>query len=191
MSGSVRVEELFGVGFGHHGAAEAGADGIDEDEVGEVEPRAGIVDEIGGVGGAVALVAGIKMLGADGAEVQIDRGRAGTAVEGEGDWTIRAFDRVGGDNHFAGDLAVAVAHGQRADGDGVVQRLAVELDGLLRRVLREAAAAGPFCRRPVWRRACLYRLRLAPCRPAPQRAQVRSQGTKARTPEERGARGSL
>ena len=185
------VEELFGFGLRHLGSAEAGADGIDEDEVGEVEPCAGVVDEIGGVGGAVAFVAGVEVLGADGAEVQIDRGCAGTAVEGEGDRPVRAFHGVGGDDHLAGDFAVAVAHGKRTDGDGVVQGLAVELDGLLRRAPRGAAAAGGFVVGGFWSGLVFIGMMAAGALSAcATGAQVRSQGTKERTREERDARGS-
>ena len=93
------VEELLGLGFRDGGAAESGADGVDEDEVGEVEPGAGIVDQRGGIGGAVAFVSdAFKMLGADGAEVEIDRRSSGASIEGEGDGTVGAFDGVGGED---------------------------------------------------------------------------------------------
>ena len=88
------VELLLGFVGGDQGAAEAGADGVDEDEVGEVEPGAGIVGEGGGVGGTVAFVAECDVLGADGAEVEIDGGGAGAAVEGEGDGAGGAVGRV-------------------------------------------------------------------------------------------------
>ena len=191
MSGYGAVEELFGFGLRHRGAAEAGADGIDEDEVSEVEPCAGIVHEIGGIGGAVAFVAGVQMLGADGAEVQIDGGCAGTAIEGEGDRPVVAFHGVGGDHHFAGDFAVVVAHGKRANGDGVVQGLAVELDGLLdvrlggqrgQAVLSSAGFGGGlvFIGRWGWR--------LVGLRQSMHRGDRKAQ--KSDTREERGARRS-
>src|SRR5580704_12712346 len=68
------VEELFGVGFRHRRGAESGADRVDEDEVGEVEPCAGVVDEPDGIGGTVTFVAyAFNMLRTDSAEVAVDR----------------------------------------------------------------------------------------------------------------------
>ena len=98
----------------------------------EIEPGAGVVLEYRRVGWAVAFVARVEMLGAEGAEVQIDAGRAGSAVEGEGHRAVVAFDRVGGDDDVASNFAILVARGQGADGHGVLQRLSAELDGLLR-----------------------------------------------------------
>ena len=137
-------EELFAFRFGDAGAAEAGADGVNEDQIGEVEPGAGIVGEHGGIGGTVALVADGQMLGADGAEVEIDAGRAGTAIEGEGDGTIVAFNGVGGDDDLAGSLAVGVAHRQGAYGGGVMQGFAIQLNRLRHMSVRGKRRQGVF-----------------------------------------------
>ncbi len=139
------VEELLGFVLGDERAAEAGSDGIDENQIGEVEPGSGIVGERGRIGGAVSFIAGSEMLRADGSEVEEDRRCAGAAVDGEGYGAVCAVDGVGGVNDLPSLLAVAVADGQRADGDGVMQRLAVQLNALLRRARRAAEAAVASC----------------------------------------------
>ncbi len=104
---------------------------IDKNQVGEVQPRALVIGEDAGVRRAVALVAGVHMPGPDGAEIQIDAGRAGPAVKRKRNRTVLAFHGVGRGHHLAGHLAVLVAHRQGAHGNGVLERLAVELDLLL------------------------------------------------------------
>ena len=124
-------EELFAFVVGDERLGEAGADGVDEDDVGEVEPGAGVVGEGGGVRGAVAGVAEGDVLGADGAEVEEAGGGAGAAVEGEHHGAVVcAVERVGGVDDFGGGLAVLALHGDGADGGGVVEGLAVNGDGL-------------------------------------------------------------
>ena len=125
------VEEFFAFVVGDEGLGEAGADGVDEDEVGEVEPGAGVVGEGGGVGGGVAGVAEGDVLGADGAEVEEAGGGAGAAVEGEHHGAVVcAVEGIGGVDDFGGGLAVLALHGDGADGGGVVEGLAVDGDGL-------------------------------------------------------------
>ena len=72
-----------------------------------------------------------EMLRADGSEVKEDRRCAGASVDGEGYRAVCSVDGVGGVNDLPSLLAFAVADGQRADGDGVMQRLAVQLNALL------------------------------------------------------------
>ena len=71
--------------------AEAGADGIDEDQVGEAEPGAGIVGELRGIGGAVALSPNSDAWGRWRRGSERRRG-AGPTVEGESDRTVWAVD---------------------------------------------------------------------------------------------------
>src|SRR5439155_12479253 len=66
-------------------AAEAGADRVDEDEVGEREPRGLVLDELRRRGGHRPVDRERDPLRADGAHVQVRRRRAGTAVEDERD----------------------------------------------------------------------------------------------------------
>src|SRR5699024_3975066 len=86
------VEQLGGLFLVHQGTAETGADGVDEDQVGEVQPGAGVVFQRGRIGGGVALVAEFHRLRADGAEVEVHRGRAGTTVECERHRAVFAGD---------------------------------------------------------------------------------------------------
>ena len=124
------VEELLGLVFRDEGAGEAGANGIDEDDIGEVEPGAGIVGEGGRVRGALAFGSKANAFGTDGAKVEVDRSRAGTAVEGEGDGTIWTVHRVGGEDHLTGGLAGVVLDREGADGGCVLEGLAFKLYGL-------------------------------------------------------------
>uniref|UniRef100_A0A0N4ZLE2 Glucosamine_iso domain-containing protein n=1 Tax=Parastrongyloides trichosuri TaxID=131310 RepID=A0A0N4ZLE2_PARTI len=94
------------------GAAEAGADRVDEDDVGDVQQRLGIVDDGEGRG---AVVAGVRRhdhaLGPEGAHVQPQRARAGAAVPQEGDRTVRilgAFLNVAVGDHGRERLALLV-----------------------------------------------------------------------------------
>ena len=127
---------LLGFGLIHQTAGIAGADRIDEHHVGEIEPRAGIVDQGGGVGGGVALCPELDTLWPDGSKVQVNRCCTRPAVEGEGDWAFgvfRAIQHIGGEHHLSDLLALLVAHRQRADGGGIVQRLAGHVGDLLDR----------------------------------------------------------
>ncbi len=115
-------------------AAEAGAGGVDEDEVAGVEKAVFVGDDL--VGRAF-LVRGIlredQALGAEGAHVEIHRGAAGTAVVEEGDGAILRgiFLEVGGVEDARGGGAI-FGLGGHVDG-GVGQVFAVEADhGVLR-----------------------------------------------------------
>ena len=106
------------------------------------------------IGRTVAFVAGVHVLGADGAEIQIHARCAGTAVERKRHGPVLAFDGVGRSHYLAGDFAILVAHRQRAHRHGVLERLAIELH-LLRDVrIGGQAAAVPPCRRAFRRRPC-------------------------------------
>ncbi len=129
--------------------------GVDEHQVGEVEPGAGVVDQAGGIRRAVALGAELHPLGPDGAEVQVDGGGAGPAVEGEGHGTVgvlRAIEDVGGEHHLGDLLALLVAHRQRADRSGVVERLAGDVRGPASPWRRPGRPAGRSCPCPCRRR---------------------------------------
>ena len=106
-----------------------GADRVDEHQVGEIQPRTRIVGQLRRVGRTVSLHAELEVLGADGAEIQIDGSRARTAIQREGDGPILAFHGVRGKDHLA-NLLVVIVDRQRAYGDRVVERFAFELHGL-------------------------------------------------------------
>ena len=149
------LDVVFGLIGGFERAAEPRADRIDEHEVRDVEPRARIVVERRRIRGTVALVAERDALRADGAEVQVHRRGAGTAVERKGHRTVRAFHRVGGADHLADLLAVGVVDGDRSNGRRIVQGPARELDRLRdMRVARKRRSVGFFrrCRRGGRRR---------------------------------------
>ncbi len=114
-------------------AAIAGAHGIDEYEVGEVEPARIVVDQPGR--GALHLTLGRHLdgLGAEGAEMQIGRRRARSAIEHEGDRPlgVARLARIGDIEDRGERLAVGVAHGKRPGGGSIMQALAGEVDGVL------------------------------------------------------------
>ena len=128
------VEEFFGFRGIGEGLGEAGADGVDEDEIGEVEPGAGVVGEGCGVGGGVAGVGEGDVLGSDGAEVEVDGGCTGATVDCEEDGAVGfglgVVEGVGGVHDVAGGLAGGVLEVDGADGGGVVQDFSVDRDGL-------------------------------------------------------------
>ena len=98
--------------------------------IGEAEPGAGVVFEGGGVRGALAFGTEVDALGADGAEVEIDGGGAGAAVEGEGDGPIGLVDDVAGVDHLGDGFVFRILDWQGSDRGGVLDGLAVLLDGL-------------------------------------------------------------
>src|SRR6185436_1690850 len=80
--------------FAGRGTGIAGADGIDEDHVGEVQPGIFVVDPAIGRRGDLAVFEELDPLWPGGAHVQPNGGRAGAAVEDEGDGTIVAVGGV-------------------------------------------------------------------------------------------------
>jgi hypothetical protein len=129
------VEVLGFIRFG--GATVAGADGVDEDEVGLVEQGGFVVDLIVGRREGEAVVLEFDAFGAEQAHVHPDRGRAGAAVEGEGEGALGRFGGIGlffdvGDVEDLGrDFAFGVFERKGACGGGVVDLLAVEGDAVL------------------------------------------------------------
>ena len=129
------VEVFVVLGFG--GAAVAGADGVDEDEVGFVEEAGFVVDELVGGREGEAVVLEFDAFGAEEAEVEPDGGGAGAAVEGEGEGALGGFGGIGfffgvGDvEDLGGGFAFGVFEGEGAGGGGVVDFLAVDGDGVL------------------------------------------------------------
>ena len=125
------VEILLRLIGGYERPAEAGADRIDEDEIGEVEPRARIVGERCRIRRAVALIAEGDVLGSDRAEVQVHRRRAGAAVERDRHRPVGPTYHERGEDDFASFLGVGTGHRNRADGRGVLQRPAIQLHRLI------------------------------------------------------------
>ena len=118
------------------GAAEAGADGVDEHHVGNVERALFVVDDLVGRG---AIVLGVrrqnKALRAERAHVQPQRRGAGAAVEDEDDraggGVLHALaDVAGGENGRAGLVVLIVEIGLACDGL-VAHFLPVEAAGVL------------------------------------------------------------
>ena len=124
-----RVELNLGFDRRNQRPAVTGADRIDEHQVGEIQPRTRIVGQLRRIRRAVSLHAELEVLGADGAEIQKDGGRARTAIQRERDRPVLALHGVRGQDHLRNLLAVVVDR-QRAHGDRVVQRLAIELNAL-------------------------------------------------------------
>ncbi len=111
--------------------AVAALDGIDEDEVGEVEPGVGVVDHLAGGEGELAAVAVIEHAGSERADLQISRARAGSAVEGDGDRAARfgrAAEPVGDIEDLCRALALVVGERDRAGGRGIGDVATVEPD---------------------------------------------------------------
>src|SRR5438128_5049520 len=123
------IERLAAVGLGR--SAPAGADRIDHDEIGEGEPGRVIIPHArrGGV-----VTGKLQNARADQAQVQISRCRARSAVEGEGDGTVRSLGvlgDVGGVIDRGRALARLIEERERSCGRGIGQRAAGNRDGVL------------------------------------------------------------
>jgi len=121
----------FGVAFG---AGVSGGDGVDEDEVGDIEDGVGVLDGAGRWGeGLGAVGGGGDEAGAEGAEVEPDGGGAGAAVEGEDDGAVLGLVDAGADltdvEHVGPRVALGVLELELGGGDGVVDDLAGDGDG--------------------------------------------------------------
>ena len=123
--------EVLGV-IGLGGAAPAGADRIDEDEVGEGEPGVGIVVQLG-VRRVASAGAEIEDAGAGEAEMQEGGGRAGAAVEHEGQRAIGAavFPDIGGVEDLGTLFARLVKEGERAGGRRIGEPAVPGIDRML------------------------------------------------------------
>src|ERR1051326_836926 len=119
-----------------NGAAVAGAHGIDEDQIGLVEPGVFIVDQLIRRRRHHAVRLHAYALGSDGAEVQPHGSRAGAAVEREGKRTVLgglAVQRVGDVEDVRLDLAgVDVFERHHAGRRRVVESLAADLHFVVR-----------------------------------------------------------
>ena len=62
------VKLLLGLVRGNQGPAVTGADRIDEDQVGKIQPRSGIVEQLHRIRRTVALVAELQVLRPNGAQ---------------------------------------------------------------------------------------------------------------------------
>ena len=117
----------------------AGADRIDEDEIGEVEPARVVVDQAGRGAEQLSLRGHLDGLGPDGAEMQIGRCRARTAIEDEGDRPLGVLRLAHiGDVEDVGErLPMHIVKGERA-GLRAVGEVSRQADG----VVGVEAAAG-------------------------------------------------
>ena len=153
------------------GAAIAGADRIDEDEIRHVEPCARIVDEPRWRTFDLAVVVGLDHARADAAEMEIGRGRARAAVEDEGDGAlgVEGIARIGDIEDVGRTLAVAAGEGDGPGFGRVAEQLAVDRDGVMGDRWVQAACLPPAwhpprrqvlppwtCRCPAWRRAVAF-----------------------------------
>ncbi len=112
----------------------AGAHRVDEHHVGEGQPGAVIVGELG-ICAIRPVGREIQHAGAGGAHLQIRAAGAGATVEKEADRagaSLRAVQGVGGVIDGGGNVAVLIAQFQRAGCGRVGQRLAVHGDLVLR-----------------------------------------------------------
>src|SRR5262249_24114219 len=131
--------ELVGVGA-LYGTGVAGRDGVDEDQVGDIEPGKLVVDELvrrrgdGGLAGVFIGVGEVHAPGADAAQVQPDRGGAGAAVEAVDDRAGGGLDgigagvrkpRVGREEDVGLGFAFVIGLIEVAGGRGVLDELAV------------------------------------------------------------------
>jgi hypothetical protein len=117
-----------------HNLAVAGADRIDEDEVGEVEPGFGVRQEGRHGRRRRGLDIHRQAPWPKPPEMQPDRGRARTAIERERDgplpW-ICAIERIGDVGHFGERAALRIGNWQRARGCREGKRTAGQFDHML------------------------------------------------------------
>jgi hypothetical protein len=113
---------------GLHEPAEAGPHGIDEDEVGEVEPGFGVGDEIRRLGGR-NLALERQPPGAEPAELEKGRGRPWAAVDNEGDGArgARVLQRVGREGDVRLGLVLRVGERDGAGGRREAQAAVAEV----------------------------------------------------------------
>ena len=130
---SCSTPQNFSSSFAVARAAVSGADRIDEDEVGHVEPGARIVGERGRRPLQLALGIDLDDARADAAEMEIGRGSAGAAVEYEGERAlgILRVARIGDIEHVRRRFAACAGQGKRAGFRRVVERHASDLDGVV------------------------------------------------------------
>ena len=129
-----REEPLAHVLAGRDEAAIAGTDGIDEDEIGKVEPGLGVGLQIGRRRGNRRVAVDGKPPGSGGAELQIGGGRARPAIEEEGHGPGRrvgAIQLIGGVGDIGLRLALVVEQADRTGGGRESQRAPGKRQGLL------------------------------------------------------------
>ncbi len=119
-----------------HGVAVAGADGIDEDEIGGAEDGVVVVAQLVGRAAGIGGVAGdVDDPRADQSEVQPDRSRARSAVVDEGDRPVllpgHAILRVGDGEEAGRVLPVVILEKNLLGGGGVGDLRAAELRFML------------------------------------------------------------
>ncbi len=158
------VKRLGAIGFG--GSAPAGADRIDQHQVGESEQRVRIVLEPHGR----RIVAGkVGDARTDDAEVQIGGGGARPAVEREGDGALcaaRVLRDESGIEDRAQPLAGLIEQGERSRGRGVGELAARNIDAVLRDRVRRQQPQHAFAARLGVRLVGLVLLGLLRWRPA-------------------------
>src|SRR6185312_9965567 len=112
--------------------AVARADRIDEDEVGRIEPGVGIVDQLWMRRRQSASAAEIENARPERGHVEIGRGRAGPAIQREGDRPLAlvlAVARIGDIEHLRERLPFVVAELERAGARGIGEFLPGERYG--------------------------------------------------------------
>jgi hypothetical protein len=130
----VDAPEIFIFGLAN-GAAEAGSDGIDKDEIGFVEQAIGIVDEFEGRRRRGAGVSGDDAARPEGSHVQPDGRRSGAAVVDEGDGTLAHIldvaAGIGNGENAGGRFAFVVLDEGSGSGGLVGDGLGSDLDGVV------------------------------------------------------------
>ena len=140
------VEALARVLAARDEAAVAGADGIDEDEIGEVEPGLGVRLHLGRGRRRQRFAIERQPPRPGRAELKPCRGRAGPAVEQERHGARRAVgavELVGRIGDVGQRLALVVEHADRAGGRREIERAAGQIERLLRgRIRRQTVRLG-------------------------------------------------
>ena len=177
QSASARMFQKCLPSSGFDRAAPAGADRIDQHQVGEREPGVGIVAQLRGRGVA-AVRSEIENARADQAEMQEGGRRAGAAVEHESKRPVRArvFGDVGGVEHRRALVAGLVVEGKRAGGRRVGELAFRRVDRMfgdgIGRQQPQHAFAGFVLLDLAW--LCLAPARCASCAAAEPSAPART-----------------
>ena len=150
---------------GGHGPAEAGADRIDEDEIGEAQPGVRVVDQARGRFGHRAVVVQRQAPGPERGHVQPCSARARTAVEDEGEGAPRgilAVLVVTDVKHIGFGVVLVLPDPHRPRRSGVLELTAFDCERVSR--LHARVGRGRYPRRGRWRRRGRWlRWRSVPC----------------------------